>query len=240
MFNYSYITAEGSRAKNEDSVICAENGTDRFFVLCDGMGGHGLGGEASAAVTQSSKELFDSGLRGEELLRESFDKAQRCLLRMQSDQNAHSGLRTTAVMLSIGRRRACYGHIGDSRLYIFDKHGLKLRTRDHSVPEMLFRSGEISEGEIRFHEDRSRVLRALGSEWEKPMYEIADPLPLRECRAFLLCTDGFWEYIEDAEMVSTLYSAPDAHSWLEQMTLRVRRNGRGRKMDNFSAIAVWL
>ena len=46
------------------------------------------------------------------------------------------------------------------------------QTVDHSVPQMLALVGRIGPEEIRHHPERNVLLRTLGTEWEKPMYEI--------------------------------------------------------------------
>ena len=62
----------------------------------------------------------------------------------------------------------------------------------------------IKESEIRHHPERNTVLKVLGVEWEEPQHELMRAIPLRKCQAFLLCSDGFWELIEEEQMCSLL------------------------------------
>ena len=75
---------------------------------------------------------------------------------------------STIVLLASDGVRARWAHVGDSRLYLFRRDESWTRTRDHSVPEMLFQANEIAETEIRGHPDRNRILRALGHEGDAP------------------------------------------------------------------------
>jgi serine/threonine protein phosphatase PrpC len=50
------------------------------------------------------------------------------------------------------------------RLYQFQAGRIAYQTRDHSVLGALAASGSIRDEEIRFHEDRSRLLRSLGND----------------------------------------------------------------------------
>ena len=59
-------------------------------------------------------------------------------------------------------------------------------------------------------------------------------------QAFLLCSDGFWELIEEKKMEATLKHAFDPDGWLASMREIVCKNGRGTNMDNYSAVAVWI
>ena len=113
------------------------------------------------------------------------------------------------------------------------------RTLDHSIPQMLVASKEIKESDIRNHPDRSMLVKVMGIEWEKPLFELMKPIPLRKCQAFLLCSDGFWELINEDEMCKCLEKAVNVDHWLQMMNDIVQSNGINVNMDNNSAIAVW-
>ena len=239
MLLFSSFSNQGNREVNEDSVGCFSNGNSYCFVVCDGLGGHGMGDIASQIVVSVFKDLFGKVGCTDFFLPEAFTASQEILLTEQIAQNARHKMKTTAVALCIDSRRAFFGHIGDSRLYVFRNNRILLRTKDHSIPQMLVLSHQLTEQEIRNHPDRNIVLRVMGVDWEKPMYELSKPLPLRKCQAFLLCTDGFWELILEEEMCSLLQASSSPEDWLQKMTEQVRKRGADRQMDNFSAIAIW-
>lgn len=58
--------------------------------------------------------------------------------------------------------------------------------------------------------------------------------------AFLLCSDGFWELIEEKQMQETLKASSNASEWIKAMVEIVKQNGKDKNMDNFSAIAIML
>jgi serine/threonine protein phosphatase PrpC len=99
-------------------------------------------------------------------------------------------------------------------------------------------AGEITPAQIRFHEDRNKVLRALGNDLDiKP--EISMPLQLASgFHAFLLCTDGFWEYVLEEEMEIDLSKSHAPQEWISLMLQRLYKRVDGAN-DNFSAIAVF-
>ena len=55
---------------------------------------------------------------------------------------------------------------------------------------------------------------------------------------FLLCTDGFWEYVYEEEMESLLYQAADPQQWLNRMEALLRTRAPADN-DNFTAAAVF-
>ena len=104
---------------------------------------------------------------------------------------------------------------------------------------MLALAGEIKEKEIRHHPDRNRLLKVLGTE-SMGKYEESEEIVRGGRQAFLLCSDGFWELIDEKKMESTLRSSSTPQEWLDAMERIVIRNGRGIQMDNYSAITVWI
>ena len=239
MLNCYKITDKGSRHANEDSLGCFENGDNRCFIVCDGLGGHGMGDIASQLVVDVFESQFTQMNGMADFLPAAFEAAQSILLNEQAERSAKRKMKTTAAALVTDGKHAYIGHVGDSRVYVFYKNKVKRRTLDHSIPQMLALSKEIKESEIRFHPDRSFVLRVMGVDWEEPMYELLPPEKLKKCQAFLLCSDGFWEWIDEAEMCSLLRETDSAEEWLRRMTERVVKNAEGSDMDNYSAIAVW-
>ena len=101
--------------------------------------------------------------------------------------------------------------------------------------------GEISREEINFDEDRSSLLRAVGDtsrclpEWGEPLNDGA-VLP---GDAFLLCSDGFWEYLFDEEILIDRLKADTAQRWAELMLLRLLPRMRPNS-DNLTLITVFV
>lgn len=239
MLSASVYTNIGSRNVNEDAAGTARNAGGQGFFLCDGLGGHGMGDAASSLVVASLREQFEKSDNISAFLGAAFQNAQDALMAEQKRLNATKKMKTTGAALVTDGRKAYIGHIGDSRVYIFRRGKVWKRTLDHSVPQMLVNSGEIRESEIRHHPDRNLVMRVFGVEWDRPMTELEAPVPLRKCQAFLLCSDGFWELIEENEMEELLKKAGSAEEWLQSMAAVVKANGSGLNMDNNTAIAVW-
>ncbi len=240
MINFATLTNKGGREVNEDSIGVFSNGDMCLFVLCDGLGGHGMGADASSLVVNVFEDQFSYCEDPVNFLGETFVTAQGVLMSEQAAKHAQQKMKTTCVSLLIDNYRARVGHVGDSRLYIFKGGTYKKRTLDHSIPQMLVLSREIKESEIRNHPQRSYVTKVMGVEWEKPMYELMEPVSVKPGMAFLLCSDGFWELIEEKTMSSILKSSSTPQEWLDRMEEQVREAGQDKNMDNYSAIAVWI
>ncbi|MCL2388071.1 MAG: protein phosphatase 2C domain-containing protein [Defluviitaleaceae bacterium] len=239
---YAADSRIGNRERNEDSILAISRAENRFcFVVADGLGGHGLGDLASKTLTEVfAREFMMSNYKGNcEFLKLAFNKAQEEILALQRARGIKNQIKTTAVALSIIGRTFAWGHIGDSRLYHFRQNALLSRTLDHSVPQMLAMSNEITDEEIATHPDRSRLLRVVGDQWDsaQPQYEISKESHTRRRYAFLLCTDGIWEHMPKlSPPKSGLIATKTAETWLSAIMDETQRIGAD--LDNYSAVTV--
>ena len=233
---YTY-TNRGGRDHNEDALRAWADADHGIFVLADGLGGHQSGEVASALAVDT---IF-SGMAGAESLDEEtlltlFQSANAEILRRQGESPAQAEMRTTAVALGLSGTEAVWAHIGDSRLYRFSGGEQAGVTKDHSVTYRKFLGGEISYMDVYHDDDRARLLRVLGRDPCKPEagHGIAAPGD-----AFLLCSDGFWEFVYNEEMQADLCKARTPAEWAELMLLRhIRRTPPGN--DNFSLMTVFV
>lgn len=239
MITYKLYTNQGNRENNEDSIGMKERNGCYCFSVADGLGGHGQGEVASALVVEAIMKA--EAWMPENEMAKAINNAQTSLVSKRKELHCINGMLTTVTMLAIDEHCFCWGHVGDSRVYYFSNGKIKKRTMDHSVPQKLVMQGRIKETEIRKHPDRSRLLRAMGMEWNGPKYEISKVYKRRKWRkdAFLLCSDGFWELIEEKQMEFLLKKAKNVEEWIETMVEIVKENGKGTNMDNFSVIGVF-
>lgn len=233
MCKYSNV---GGRAENEDTCGAFNKSKKEFcFVVADGLGGHGGGAQASQmAVKTISESFFENELKNPEEFKVWFQKANQEVFQIQTPD---CEMKTTLVTLHIKDDFAMWAHIGDSRLYHFVDGKLVDQTFDHSVSQMAVLRGEISPEEIRGHEDRNRLLRALGRD-EEIRIDVSEKISLKgKQHAFLLCTDGFWEYVYENEMEKALLHSRSAEKWIHKMVSHIKSRAKEGN-DNNTAIAV--
>ena len=240
MVTYKIISRTGNRPVNEDCTGMHQKGEDYGFFLADGLGGHGKGDVASKTAVEQAILQFESGGSTVETMKGVFEAGQAAVMEQQRLAGNSQGMKTTMTAVLINNQCVRWGHIGDSRIYYFQNDKLICRTFDHSVPQMLVAAGEIKEKEIRHHPDRNRLLRVMGIEQETVPFQTAEPVERKGRQAFLLCSDGFWELIDEKEMTALLRKANSVGKWLDDMESLVIKHGVGTNMDNYSAVAVWL
>lgn len=239
------LSERGGRSYNEDA--CGHWHSDRHLccVLADGAGGHGGGDVASRLVVQTLLDGLGAQptVSGAELA-ERVRQANETLLQRRQGEERLRDMHTTVVclVLDLVERTAHWAHAGDSRLYWWRDGCLRERTLDHSLVQGLVNVGVLSPEQARVHPRRSELQSALGTRTEDlQVSESAEPAVVRAGDVFLLCSDGLWEFVDDAAMEEALAQAAAPAQWLQRLEQLVREHAQGRPgHDNFSALALRL
>ena len=241
------LSDRGGRKYNEDACGHWHSEQHLCCVVADGAGGHGGGDIASKLAVRHMIEQFAAAPfdTPEEVVDLLLD-TNATVLRHQASGGVQRDMHSTvvAMFIGLGDGRALWGHAGDSRLYVFRNGQMLARTRDHSVVQHLVDAGLLSPDQMRGHPQRSELLSALGTETDLVRVSAASqPWVLRSGDAFLLCTDGLWEFVNEAEMSASLARATSPVDWLgrmEELVLRHAAHLGETHHDNFSGIAVWV
>lgn len=223
----SYLyTNTGGRPYNEDRAGCRIKDSAGIFLVADGLGGHQGGAQASSLVADSLLNAWEeesgtlSSSHCTRWLEEQVQAANESLINAQRENR--NSMKSTLAALVVKDGTAAWCHVGDSRLYYLTGGRLGAVTRDHSVTYKKYLAGEIERNEINFDEDRSSLLRVVG-DTERCAPEPGAPAGggmIFPGDAFLLCSDGFWEYIFDEEVLIDRLKADSAKAWAELMLVR--------------------
>ncbi|MGZ5049656.1 MAG: PP2C family protein-serine/threonine phosphatase [Methylobacter sp.] len=221
------LTLKGDREVNQDSM--AHLVTERYalFVVADGLGGHQAGEKASRffcqsllrfahiyapQVAQQPVEAFSAWTSA------AIDEMKRLFAFDMAGQNAH----TTCAILYLDEHHAITAHCGDSRIYRMSPQRILWRTKDHSVPQQLLDEGRITEQQMAQHPEQNRLTRSInilkGNEVEINLYP-----PMKKGETFVLCSDGFWEYVKPEELIKLAIPATEREELLKLTKLAVLR-----------------
>ena len=239
-----WLSERGGRKVNEDA--CGHWQSERALcaVLADGAGGHGGGDIASQlAVRELLVRIAQAPIDSAEAARALVFEINDTLLGAREPGTPRQDMHSTVVCLVIDfvEARAFWAHAGDSRLYWFRAGRVRRRTRDHSLVQSLVDAGLLAPDQLRGHPQRSELRSALGvddDQLEVDAGEADDAVAPGD--AFLLCTDGVWEHLDDATIEQALVAAASPSEWLDMLGRAVRQAVAPlAHHDNFSALAVW-
>lgn len=206
-FSVFQISRKGGRDKNEDRMGYCYTKASGLFLLADGMGGHPEGEVAAQIVLQTVSALYQKEAKPEiddvkAFFNMAIMTAHRQILRYAAEKHLMDTPRTTLVAAIVQNGVAHWVHCGDSRLYFVRHSELLARTRDHSYIEQR-QDALPAHAPLPSHINRNVLYTCLGSP-TKPVFEVAGPVPLQQGDKILLCSDGLWGSLDDAEIVLQL------------------------------------
>lgn len=190
------------REENEDTfaVTSMNAGAGVGLVVADGMGGLPGGGEAAAAACEAAiATLAADG--GPEVAVQSGNTA---VARLRDHMGGRPG--TTLTVAAVLGGNVVIGHAGDSRAYLVRDGVAAVLTIDHSWVGDQVRSGALAPGSERRHPRRNIITMAATGDAIEPQVVTVE---LRGRDVLALCSDGFWEPLED-EHIADLLETPGA------------------------------
>ncbi len=219
------------RESNQDSIFVDPN--KKLFIVADGMGGHLGGKEASELAVKAICENFYQKKNQEplEALQYSFSEASRIILEESKKNKKLTGMGTTGIALYLNQNYAYIGHVGDSRVYLYNKGMLWQLTEDHSLLNEYRKQGIPLTTKTKAD---NVLTRSLG----------ATPVVQTDCLfrkivggdVYLLCSDGLTAMLSDDDICRVIESTPQenaAHALVKEA------NKQGGE-DNISVILIYL
>ncbi len=199
------LTSAGDRKINQDCMANYVSRDYALFLVADGLGGHHAGELASRYFCQGMLTYLD---QYQPLLKHDtvsvfarwIDDAVAEMARLfGADPNAEKA-HTTCAVLYMDESRVVTAHCGDSRIYKINRQKVEWRTRDHSNTQKLLDEGKISEREMGLHPEQNQLTRSINI-LNLHKADIKTYPAVKKGDTFILCTDGFWEYIKEPELV---------------------------------------
>jgi protein phosphatase len=192
---------------NEDSCGYAETRFGHLCVLCDGMGGHYGGKEASRLAISTIFEVFDqtpSGTNPAVALKASIEEAARRVYRLGGPPENRTRPGSTAVAMVLHDRGVDVAHVGDSRAYVVRSQQIYPLTRDHSMVQGMIDAGLLTEAQAIGHPDANKITRALGMKPEVDVEVRPEPMELFPGDILLLASDGLTDLALAADILGAL------------------------------------
>jgi protein phosphatase len=220
------------RDENEDFYFFSNS--KKFFIVCDGMGGHEKGALASKIAGATLRDLiFASETLRDIVIEKSFldvsricqdiDKklpiqalklisgirlANRRILSYSRYTPKMKEMGTTVAAAVVQQGRIFIAHVGDSRVYRLRHGKLSCLTTDHSWLNELLEDKDITQKEaVRFRE-KNVLTRALGAAAAIKVdlqIEAVEPGDL-----YLLCSDGLSNALSNATIENILSGFHDS------------------------------
>jgi len=240
-YEIGQVNRLGNRSSNQDRFLAVESEEGVLLVLGDGMGGQACGEVAAQLLVDTAFRHYQEAIRPidrpREFLNNVIQAAHQAIIDFGQRQEPPVTPGTTGVLCLVQEGQALWAHVGDSRLYLF-QGGLPIyRTTDHSYVEQLYQKGAISRWEQENHPKRNQITQCLGCRVAPPEVSLSNPVTLRENDIVLLCSDGLWGPLDDAQMGAMLNDEEPLEDLLNTMAEKSEHLSYPRS-DNISGLAL--
>lgn len=238
------LTSVGDRALNQDCMAHTMCDEYALFVVADGLGGHKAGEKASKFFCQG---MFGLAAKYQQLLHNKPSAQAKVILSawvdaavdemkvLFADNKEGLDSHTTCAVLYLDANYTLTAHCGDSRVYRLSEQEVLWRTKDHSLIQQQLDDGTISERDMGLHPEQNQLLRTVNIV-KNHTAEINVYSPIKKGETFVLCTDGFWEFIKENDLLQL--SAPHcSRGKLIKVAKMMHLRARG-KGDNLTV--QWL
>ena len=231
-----YITDPGKvRERNEDSVcICKNDAGEMLLIVADGMGGHKNGEIASSIalnlICERFRNISSVGNKEDAInwIQSTVSEANVSIFKYVSEHPESQGMGTTIVLSILTPSFLLIGNIGDSSGYIYKNKKLHKITVDHTLVNLLVKSGELTEAEAKNHPKKNVLMKALGSSTNVEMDIFNVELNVD---GIFLCSDGLTNMLDDNQIAKVLSDTNSLKDKLEKLVFKA--NNRGGN-DNIS------
>ncbi|MES2260504.1 MAG: protein phosphatase 2C domain-containing protein [Pseudomonadota bacterium] len=177
-------------------------------VLADGIDSGGAGPEQ---VLHTCKQHFDDYRAGDqasvprlkELLR-SIAQETHDILQMSPIGSTAEPHSTLVVLVLTPQGQAVWAHVGDSRLYRFAGPQCAARSSDAAYLDHLVQVDKLPLEAAKKHRNAKLLNNVLGNRQKQPFITLGEHAGLRAGDAFLLCSDGLWQYFTDTELATVV------------------------------------
>ena len=219
---------------NEDSCGYAETRFGHLIVLCDGMGSHYGGREASLTAIRAIFEQFEqmpATTIPVQALKAAIEEAGRRVYQLGGPPDNRARPSSTVVAMLLHDRGINVAHVGDSRAYIIRSNQIYPLTRDHSTVQGMIDAGTLTEETALGHPDLNTLTRVLGMLPDVDVELRPDTSALYAGDILIQCSDGLTELALGSDILAAtrqaLANGGVEHACDQLVQLANDRGGRG-------------
>lgn len=223
---------------NEDAFAHLRVTIGELAVVCDGMGGHESGAEASRIAVSTISELVGvapAGSHPRMVLASAIAEAGARVFAFGGAPGVVGRPGSTCVAALFHPGGVEVAHVGDSRLYVVRGGQIWPLTRDHSVVQHLIDAGVIAPEAAYGHPDSNKITRALGLGPSVEVEARPEPLPFEKGDVFVLASDGLCDLARPDEIRDVVVGARTTEAAADALVAMA--NARGGH-DNITVMLV--
>lgn len=206
-----------------------------LFIVADGMGGHKAGDFASRYLVEELvkyiEECEDSS--AVTVLNKGIAKINSELVKKAEENEDLAGMGTTLVAATIEDSTLYVANVGDSRLYLIERDGIKQVSKDHSFVEEMVSLGKMQRESEEYKAKKNIITRAIGI-GEKVTVDFFE-VSLKRGDYVLLCSDGLTNMVDNSAIFRLVLLPGELETKAKALIALANQNG-GK--DNIAVVLV--
>jgi PPM family protein phosphatase len=221
------------RQTNQDrSLVRFLDGDALLLAVADGMGGQ-AGGEIAAQVAVNTLAGMTRVGQGQQEHLAVMIKKSSYRVMAEAERRAElRGMGCTLTVALVENDRLFWGHVGDSRLYLYRQRELFQITTDQNMAWRLVKAGRLTPAEARLSPYRHLLDQCVGCASCQP---VGGTLEIRAGDWLLLSTDGLHNELSTTRLTHLLAMARKPERAVRTLVQAALNHGGG---DNITAMVA--
>ena len=232
-FETKFITSPGDFKINKDYFAYLELDDYACWVLADSLDSATDVLSAEIVVNSILNDFREKPSLKKRKIKKYIKNAHQRL----KEESRTMSLQSTVLVVVSDYHSLRWGYVGNTRLYHLRKEKIKVKTKDHSIAQMMLEVGDIGEQQLNQHQERNNLEQYLGQE-KRISPTIAKKKELKDDDILILCTSGFWEHVSDYDLESDLEEVKDPQELVEKLELKMLSQ-TSDSLDNYSIISIF-
>lgn len=240
LFSLAIMSTIGDRSDQQDDFGYDFSDNGAIVLVCDGMGGHNGGTQASTTVTKRFLSDYKiSRPTGKDavisFLHDATVLANSDVFELKDSKGDKLNAGSTLVSVAVEEKQLFWSSVGDSRLYLFRAGELVQITQDHNYTTLLMEKlnmGLISQEEFDREKCNGEALISYIGMATLPLIDYNDtPFKLLPEDKLLLMSDGLYKVLTDSEILSVISNFNNINEAVQALDIKAKRNAKNLKIS---------
>ena len=201
-FKTAFISEAGNNIKNSDCFAYVELDGFACYVLANAIDNDDSDDSARLCVDSVISAFTESPSISKRALKKYINAANEALLNAKKRKK----LKASVIILIHNYAKMRYAQAGNARFRLYRDGFLKYESLDQSLAQDLVKSDDIPKNMMEKHEERHNLYTYIGQK-EDFYPHISKKIKLTNTDSIALYTKGFWENIDDGEVLDIFKDA---------------------------------
>jgi protein phosphatase len=229
-------SAQGLRPNNEDRFVVDHD--HNIYLVADGMGGQDYGEQASGLAAEIIPRVVQDRLAASEdpseAVQQALSEANQAIISAGQQLPSTRRMGTTAVLAVQQNDRMFVAGLGDSRALLIRDGRVEQLTVDHTMADILQRSGQLTCDQARISPWRNVLYKFLGCTEMNEGAEVCPFAPQPGDR-LVLASDGLTPFASDDDLCDGVRRYGNPQELAEQLVRLALERG---SKDNVTCVVV--